>query len=665
MMLLTPLGLLGLIGLLIWLIIYIIKPNYQQKMISSTFVWKLSLKYKKKKIPISKLRNLLLILCQLLIITAGALILAQPNEILKTPVKAPEVIAIIDASASMRTQLDGENRFERAVDGAMELSEDTLSKNGYVSVILAGTKSSFLAQRVTFINRELVEDVLEPLIEEDACSYGESDVEGAIDLCESVLAENPDAKIYFYTDTTYEYVPERITVVDVTDEEEWNASILEANAELNDNYYTFTVDVACYGMSRDIEVRLEVQNANAMDSNDVGQTIVFSTAVFCEDSETMRVVFINTDFYQEKENELKNVVYFLIDLQDRIYSYQSVHITLSEDDSFPEDNGFNIYNGQKEVLKFQYASALPNPFFTTALSVLKNTFADRWDIQITEIKKGGEYATEGFDFYLFEHQMPEKMPKDGVVFLANPNYSYGSAPAGSGIQLKDYIIEYDLGGVYLVGETETHPIMQHLPISTLMISSLSALSYDPVYEVLATCGNEPALLVANEADMKAVVMPFSVHYSDLAITAGLPTLVYNIFQYFFPSTIESTDGKNSVAAVEVYESVKLNARGQELYVSRGSETLYTFNEFPATLQLDLPGTYVLTQTTFSGKNISENIYVKIPAAESDIFKKGEALRDPSVQQEEIDYFKDLMLYFAIALVAILFIEWWLQSRDSM
>ena len=49
MMLLTPLGLLGLIGLLIWLIIYIIKPNYQQKMISSTFVWKLSLKYKKKK----------------------------------------------------------------------------------------------------------------------------------------------------------------------------------------------------------------------------------------------------------------------------------------------------------------------------------------------------------------------------------------------------------------------------------------------------------------------------------------------------------------------------------------------------------------------------------------------------------------------------------------
>ena len=51
MKLLAPLGLLGLIGIIILIIIYIIKPNYQSKFVSSTFVWKLSLKYKKKKIP--------------------------------------------------------------------------------------------------------------------------------------------------------------------------------------------------------------------------------------------------------------------------------------------------------------------------------------------------------------------------------------------------------------------------------------------------------------------------------------------------------------------------------------------------------------------------------------------------------------------------------------
>ena len=75
---LTPLGFLGLIGLIILLIIYIIKPNYQNKYISSTFVWKLSLKYRKKKMPLSKLRNILLIICQVLIVISSAFILAQP-----------------------------------------------------------------------------------------------------------------------------------------------------------------------------------------------------------------------------------------------------------------------------------------------------------------------------------------------------------------------------------------------------------------------------------------------------------------------------------------------------------------------------------------------------------------------------------------------------------
>ena len=62
MTLLTPLGLIALSSIVALIIIYIIRPNFQQKIISTTFVWKLSLKYRKKRIPTSKLRNLILIL---------------------------------------------------------------------------------------------------------------------------------------------------------------------------------------------------------------------------------------------------------------------------------------------------------------------------------------------------------------------------------------------------------------------------------------------------------------------------------------------------------------------------------------------------------------------------------------------------------------------------
>ena len=160
MTLLSPWGLLGLLGIIALIIIYIIKPNYQQKFISTTYVWKLSLKYRKKRIPISKLRNFLIILCQILIITAGALILAQPNLVLKEQVQEAEVIAIIDSSASMRAEYEDETRFKRAVDMAMDLAVTTWENDGIVSVIIADDTPEFLAQQVTVDKSETVLNAL-------------------------------------------------------------------------------------------------------------------------------------------------------------------------------------------------------------------------------------------------------------------------------------------------------------------------------------------------------------------------------------------------------------------------------------------------------------------------------------------------------------------------
>ena len=78
MTLLLPLGLLGLLAIAALILIYIIKPNYQQKFISSTYVWKLSMKYRKKKIPINRLKNIILFICQVLIIVSCAMLLAWP-----------------------------------------------------------------------------------------------------------------------------------------------------------------------------------------------------------------------------------------------------------------------------------------------------------------------------------------------------------------------------------------------------------------------------------------------------------------------------------------------------------------------------------------------------------------------------------------------------------
>ena len=56
-------------------------------------------------------------------------------------------IVIIDSSASMRTKLEDETRFERAIGNAVTFTEEVLNKNGIVSVIMAEEKALFLAER--------------------------------------------------------------------------------------------------------------------------------------------------------------------------------------------------------------------------------------------------------------------------------------------------------------------------------------------------------------------------------------------------------------------------------------------------------------------------------------------------------------------------------------
>ena len=101
MTLLLPLGLIGLLSIALLVLIYVLRPNYQNKLVSTTFVWKLSMRYRNKRLPMSRLRNLLILICQLLLLASLAMMMAQPVVPITTGTSDNEKIAIIDASASM------------------------------------------------------------------------------------------------------------------------------------------------------------------------------------------------------------------------------------------------------------------------------------------------------------------------------------------------------------------------------------------------------------------------------------------------------------------------------------------------------------------------------------------------------------------------------------
>ena len=563
---LTPLGFLGLISLIALIIIYIIKPNYQQKFISSTYVWKLSLKYKKKKIPISQLRNILIFICQVLAFTACACILAQPFIPGAEKEDYGEKIAIIDASASMRTEVDGVTRFERAVSQVRDLMDEVAANNGTLTVILAGTEASFVVQRagVDFYNETM--EKLDQLVavESFACTYGTPDVTGAIELAEEVLLENPESNVLFYTGASY-VDSGKVQVIDVSDVSEWNAGILDLRAVNDENYYRFEVDVACYNRDASINVCLDINGVNIAMEN-----LNLATDAECVNNEVTTVVF-------DVESGL---------IESGIYSYDYAHAYISEADNFKDDNSFFLYGGVKQPLKIQYYSTLANTFYSGILLSMQGLLDKYWDIDIDEIQDnmemiqngyGKEYAMEGYDVYIFEHHMPASLPTDGLVILVNPD----NVPAGG-----DFIYQgWDQSSSEMqLSMEEKSPLTEGMTAENITVTRWSVISsYGDGYVPLMSCNGFPVLLAKNEETEKIVIMGMNINYSNFALTAEFPMFFYNMFNYYFPQTVDSY-------VYEVNSSIELNARGPELSLT-GPGINQSVTEFPnsITIMLNLSG----------------------------------------------------------------------------
>ncbi len=663
MTLLVPLGLLGLLGVVALIIIYIIKPNFQQKFVSSTYVWKLSLKYKRRRFTTNNLRNILIIICQILALTALAVILSKPAVILKTRQDKREVIAVIDASASMRTETDGVSRFERAVNSVVSLAESTFDSDGTVSVILAGHNSSFVVQRVSKENKQTALDGINALLDAEltCCSYASADMNEAMLACEQVTDVNPDAEVYVFTDTEFTNKPKGVNVNLIRNDAEWNFAILGANAELVDGIYVISVDMACYGRNELIDLELAVHGANeeAVAGGAGVEKIFKAERISLDGDRVKRVVFkynlgnddINTD----------DVEYVPVSVEDRIFSFSDMVFSVEADDNFVYDNNFYVYGGKKEVLKVQYASSEPNKFFPNTINRLADIYKSKYEIVPTYVKEGEEPKLEGFDFYVFEHKMPEVLPSDGIVYLVDPDKS----PNGAGFTVKQTVpsgkINLPLSDNLADG---TDPLMNYLTATDIWVNLYRKLVVtDGAYKILMSANGDPMYMYKETDDgvnkQKIIVCSFSVHYSNITILPEFSLMMYDMFEYFFPVTVE----KNYF---EVFEELKLNARGESLTVTvPGGEEPRIIESFPASITVSIPGVYTLTQKTFANKEIVERVYVKIPAKESDIAPVEDVLPDPYVKKSTSDYFGDVLFYVACALVALILAEWFLHSREEM
>jgi hypothetical protein len=275
---------------------------------------------------------------------------------------------------------------------------------------------------------------------------------------------------------------------------------------------------------------------------------------------------------------------------------------------------------------------------------------EEWDISFVSLKENETFATEGFDIYIFEHKMPEVLPTDGVVLLVDPD----KAPNGSGLQI---------GGAYSLENSSplaggiAHDLTAYVDAGRITITKYNDIVLSEGYEELCFYNGRPVMLLKDTPEAKVVVWAFDLNYSNLIALPDYSFLVYNMFNYFVPETFEGN-------AFEIGDVVDFNARGTDLKVTGFGEE-YVFEDGKGQIILKNPGTYTATQTSMDGESIYvENFFVKIPALESNTAKEVETLPALVAPTVTDGGYTDLLIYFAIALVSLMFIEWVLEIKKN-
>ena len=667
MSLLQPLGLLGLLGIPIIILIYLLKSKYVQKPVSSTFIWKRSLKYVKTRLPINFIFSLLLIL-QLLTVIFASLAISRPTIL---PFKAKDTVIILDSSASMMTvNSDGKTRYQLAIE-EIEKTADKAGENNKITVISAGntpeTQVFRSADKVEIINA--IEDLI--------CDDGQGDVEGALVLASNVQNMNPDTSVMFYTDKEY-FDADGVEIVNFASEDDENIGITNFTDTLMGAKYVFNATVNFFTpnpLNEDgTEVTREVKVSFHLD----GMLVSTQTV-------TLKAGKNIITFASKESVAADTAIYYQI---SSISEYESVKVTLDglENDGLASDDSRTLYSAQADRVKIlvvsTYAEMIKNPeggqeeasaskttFLITVLRNIGYTLSNKTDIkkELSQVNNGG--AIEGYDLYIFDGVMPQVLPDDGAVWFINPSKD----PVGTSLEIGNKESAEVGSPFYMIPAVSSDSDAYKTLTKNIGKRSIAVGEYRPLYtsdskkyEEIFTCNNQAVMMAGKENNVRVICLSLDIHMTNLPMLIDFPLMVNNMLTYSLPDVVEQ---RSFNVGQTVKFSAPVGATEVELrYHDENGEinVLDVMEANDTEFLLENIGIYSLL-VKYDGEN--EKIFylpTSVPAEESDTTAMGdtivaeEVLTTIEVQKDPMEAWP----YVAMILLAVIVIEWGVYYRDE-
>ena len=503
MIFLYPLGFLALLGIPLLILIYIIKNRYTEQTVSSTYLWTLSEKFIKRRLPINRITGIINLILQILAVIAIAFTLAHP--IIYVPNSAKAYCFILDGSGSMNIEQNGKTRFEIGKGKIDELISGSMNGSTY-TLIYAGEGADVVYSGIN--DKASARDILNRL----TVTYSTDQLTDARQKAQQYFNENPWVDTYLVTDKAYEET-NNLTVI--------NVAANEVNYSLADVTYVQAegaLQVSGIVVSHDSDAILKL-NLYFSDSEEVFDSQYVECDKGVETPFTFRCVTRD-----ENGTEIAKL------------DFEWLKVVIGKQDALPIDNEITVFNVVHENISrtlIVSADTGKNPsfFLTSALKAAGNTQFD-----VISVK---EYSGQsGYGLYIFDGYTPDEMPKEGAVWFINPQKSLqGCNFSYQGVTAATHAATYS---------TSTSTQVRKQLAGTLRLDfdlyNYVKVGLNGKFTTLITCDGSPILFTGtNGYGNREVVFAFDFHASaPFVMLPDLNILIANMMSYSFPEVVEST-----------------------------------------------------------------------------------------------------------------------------
>ncbi|MBQ8371709.1 MAG: BatA and WFA domain-containing protein [Clostridia bacterium] len=628
---LYPLGLLGLIGIPVLLLIYFIKRKYTEQVVSSTYLWRLSEKFLKRRLPISKITGIISLILQIATIAVISLIIAHPVFIVEGG--ARDYCFIIDGSGSMNMTVDekGTTRYEVAKDEVERIISSSTDGSTY-TIIAAGS------QTVIVCEDESDRSVALTLLDDLQPNHAEVDYSDALGVAQTIFNKNNALDTYLVTDTNHTSL-ENISLINVATAGE-NFAISDvtlASTKTGGVIINGTVRSYSSGATVHIDVYIDGEKVQGPESS-VSVNVLGSM-------DTEGSVFT----LELSKSTIEDT------LPDGVGTYTSIELRLRQNDILALDNSYTIFN-VKSVNS--YRTLVVNRGTEDATSrMLLNALYVTSNAEVTVCGIDEFEGMSGYDLYIFDGCTPATLPSDGTVWFINPDASVEK----SGFTYKG-VVEFDDGvgrPVDMTTSNNTHirSLLAGVDGRSFNVPRYIECGHSANYVDLFTYNKNPIIFTGtNDYGNRQVV--FAVDLNDIIMgsVVDMLTLFRNLLDYSFPTVLEKVNFKSG-------ETMTLNLLSGcqiiEAITPTGATEFPEFNGAVADLVLNESGVYTVNMTV-GDVVYTFNAFSESPAAER--IPLPESAETIGLSGEAADVGKDgvydnITMFFII--LAVLFCADWL------